>query len=521
MLKAEIALSDLAHTPTSCPDAAIVFGASRIEPYRHALLETLLVVTDGQWFVVVRERLKQKSAPRGSGSQRVDFHRFAELHRECLMWPLDYVMIEVAQAGCRLKLRAGALGCAPVYCRTTSDRLSVSWDFADFLARPLMPDLELAARYLGLGSTYSAQHLCAGITVLTERATLYVEPGQARYQYPNPAESRLVSPGGASGTLEEFEEILCRTIDARPLSGDMIAIELSGGLDSATVAAAATQLYGPVASKGILVDGDQRQAQRDRRDKIGRLLGLEDETVDIDAYPPSLDLRSRARAEYPNAELYLEAFDFLWSRAHAQGRKTLFTGVGGDELYPRYRDEGGDARSPSSLVANARHRAEAILTPPALEAARTVRGMDAPTSPVPVSALVASLCQAPHLLRHGLWPVNPLSHPRLVEFCHGLPPDKRHGREMSRQYLHGRLGGEVFRKDYIKETFAGVLPRLISQQHQSLVAQLSECALADLGLVDRRAALALLDEVATTRADAPAAPLIAFLWLERFVRQLS
>lgn len=89
------------------------------------------------------------------------------------------------------------------------------------------------------------------------------------------------------------------------------------------------------------------------------------------------------------------------------------------------------------------------------------------------------------------------------------------------RYLAAHLGADVFPPNYAKETFAAVLPNLISQQEMSLTSQLQECALADLGLVDRDAALALLSEVATTRSDAPAAPLIAFLWLERFVRQLA
>lgn len=521
MLKAEIALSDLSHTAI-WSDTHIRFGESRIEPYRHASLETLLVTTDGQWFVIVRERLARGDSSLQGTTQRVNQERFRQMHRDCLMWPLDYIMIEAAQAGCRIKLRAGAFGCAPVYCRTSSDSLSVSWDFADFLTRPMMPNLELASRYLGLNSVYSAQHLCAGISMLTERATLYMEPGQARYQYPMPAESLRPSPLRKEGdALGEFEELLCQTISARPLSAEKIAIELSGGMDSATVATAVSGLYGPVASKGILLDGSQRQAQLDRRRKIIDRLGLADETVDIDAYPPSLDLRPGRRLEYPNAELYLEAFDCLWARARAQGKELLFTGVGGDELYPRYRDEARSDKKPSSLVDEARRRAEKLLMPPALEATRALRSMDAPASPVPTSALVASLCQAPHLLRHGLWPVNPLSHPRLVAFCHSLPPGKRHDREMTRQYLRSHLGEDAFPRNYVKETFAGVLPRLISRHHEELVAQLSECALADFGLVDQRAALALLQEVAITQADAPTAPLVTFLWLERFVRQFA
>jgi asparagine synthase (glutamine-hydrolysing) len=50
--------------------------------------------------------------------------------------------------------------------------------------------------------------------------------------------------------------------------------------------------------------------------------------------------------------------------------------------------------------------------------------------------------------------------------------------------------------------------------------QLRDCALADLGLVDQRAALSLLELVAATKASAPTTALTSFLWLERCVREL-
>jgi asparagine synthase (glutamine-hydrolysing) len=140
---------------------------------------------------------------------------------------------------------------------------------------------------------------------------------------------------------------------------------------------------------------------------------------------------------------------------------------------------------------------------------------------VTVSGLLAGVCQAPHLLRHGLWPVNPLGAPDLVAFCHRLPKESRHGRAIMRRYLHGRLGEEVFPVGYVKETFAKVLSDLISREANTIAAQLQECALADLGLVDQRAVLALLDEVSTARTKAAMAPLANFLWLERLARQVA
>jgi asparagine synthase (glutamine-hydrolysing) len=90
-----------------------------------------------------------------------------------------------------------------------------------------------------------------------------------------------------------------------------------------------------------------------------------------------------------------------------------------------------------------------------------------------------------------------------------------------RQYLRSHLGEEIFSRGYVKESFTHVLPQVIALQARSIAAQLRECVLADLGLVQPQAALELLDRVAATRAPVPTAVLVSFLWLERFARQVS
>lgn len=521
MLKAEIVLRDLA-CPPQWSGGALALGESWIRPHVHGALETLFVHAEGQWFLVVRERHAGLSTEAAIGP--VDAERFGELYRASLTWPLDYVMIEGARDGHRLRVRSGVYGAAPVYCRSTTEKLSISWDLADFIGGVRSIDFDIASHFLALGSIYSAQHLCSGITLLTERASLFAEPGKARYQYPAAAEAAAPSrdPWSEAEAVEAFGTLLHAIVSARPATADRIAVELSGGMDSATVASVLATSHGAVGSRGILLGGDERDVQVRRREKIVRRLGLLDETVDIDAHLPSLDLQPGQRMVYPHAELYLEAFDRLWGSARAQGREMLYTGVGGDELFPTYRQESARAsHAGGALVDAARAHAAKLLTARAQDALGCSRMFDAPASPLPVSSLLASTCQAPHLLRHGLWPVNPLSDPRLVAFCYRLPKERRHGRATMRGYLRERLGGDVFPPDYTKETFARVLPGLISRHATTIAAQLRECALADLGLVDHRAALDLLQDVAATRGDAPAAPLISFLWLERFVRQLA
>jgi asparagine synthase (glutamine-hydrolysing) len=518
VLKADIAWSDLSQDPVWQTDD-IVLGNGRIVPYKHLALETLLVRTEGRWFAVVRERHASASFRDVAVDEVVTAERFDQLYRACLLWPLDYVMIEVAQQGRRVKLRAGVLGSAPVYCRATDQKLFISWDFADFLSDKLPIDFEVASSILALKQVYSARQICIGVHLLTERATFYLEPGRAKYRYP--AEFEVPSPSPAqerADAVVAFGQLLQRAIAMRPMTADRIVVELSGGMDSAAVACALAAMHGSITSQGILIGGDHRLPQIERRQKITTKLGLLDETVDIDILAPSLDLRPGSRNEYVNTEYYLEAFEALWRAASAQGRDLMFTGLGGDELFmgPDASEEGtitGDLK-----VTEPQFYASQLLTPRALSAARSAHAFDAPAGPVP--SVMASASKAHHLMQHGMWLINPLSDPSLMIFCYQLSPEHRSKRGTMRQYLSTCLGEEVFPNSYTKETFAQVLPMLITKQKVAIATQLRECALADLGLIDRNAVLALLDEVANGQLVAQTSPLVNFLWLERFVRQL-
>ena len=521
MLKADIAWSDLSRDPERSQDA-VALGASRIVPYPHAALEALVVRTEGRWFAMVRERMAGAGSPAAMTIETVGAGRFEELYRSCLLWPLDYVMVEAARQGPRIKLRAGVLGSAPVYCRATDEQVVVSWDFADFLAEKLPIDFEAASCSLALEQVYSARQICVGVHLLTERATFSLEPRRAQYRYPAAFEIPAAAPPRDDAEVQAaFGELLEQAIAKRPMTAGRIAAELSGGMDSAAVACALAKLYGPVASQGVLVGGDAERPQVERRRQIVARLGLLDQTAAIDALPPSLDLRPGpgARTAYVNTEYYLEAFEALWGAARAQGRDLMFTGLGGDELFLGEGEPGRDSVAGDLGRSESQRYARQLLTPRALSAARSLHAFDAPAGPVP--SVMASVGKAHHLMQHGMWPVNPLSDPHLTLFCCRLPPAQRRKRDTMRRYLRAGLGAEVFPDDYAKETFAQVFPRLIATHRQSLAAQLRECALADLGLVDRRAALALLDEVATTQAVAPTSPLVNFLWMERFARRLA
>lgn len=522
MIKASISFSDLAAAPL-LHDGQVHVGNSRITPYPHRSLEIFVICTKGRWFMTVRERMADGQPGQSGQMVSVSEERFEQLHREALLWPLDYLMVEVAQAGFRLKLHAGMLGTAPVYFRATDTGMTVSYDLADLLTRPCVLDAWIVSRRLGMHADYSARQICTGVLLLTERAVVFARPGSVRYQYPMAVEPALAeSESQLEDSVASFEAWLDHVMQARPLEVGSAAIELSGGMDSATVACALGERSKRLTSLGILLDDNEGQQTR-RREAIVRNLGLSDHTIAMSEFPPSLDLRPRTgHMEYPLADFYLEAFESIWDTARARGCDVILTGLGGDQLFPVYLDElQSESGSGNAIVASARQRADALLTPAALEASRALPAIDAPPGPLQASLLASNLCQSPHLLKRGLWPISPLGDPQLASRCQRLPFPSRRDRRTMREYLARRLGTEIFALGYTKETFAPVLPALISSQAKQIRAQLDQCALADMGLVNRNAALTLLDDLVRTRERSLTAPLASFLWMERFARQFA
>lgn len=525
MLKAHIDVTDLVFTPCFL-DGKLKIGRSVISAYDHACCETLFIQATDRWFYVVREQLDSSPDTLTQFLHNPDEYR--SLYQENVRWPLDYVLIEVVHNGqnARLRVRAGSLGMAPLYFSVSQGKLTLSWDFADLAAIGSHAiDFEIAAHFLALHTFYTSRQVCTGISMLTERSSLYVDGSDVRFIYPSAAPEAVPMPLRAEvDALAVFETLLNSALSARKGAVDTLALELSGGMDSTAVAVAAVTRWGaPIVSKGIILSGKCRESQIQRRQIVAEQLGLSDEQIEMTDFMPTLNLNPLCRnLEHPFAELYLDAFQALWASVSASGRGILLTGIGGDELFPRFDiDPGMKCPRAGDRLHVINTLAESLLTKRALHASRAALLCDAPRGVIPETSLLANVCRSPYMLRNGLWPVNPLCDPNLVAYCHRLPVEYRLKRELVRRYLRTKLKSDLFPINYEKETFESVLPEVIAQHSDRIGCQLRECALADLGLVKLDAVKALLDKVARTRNTAATAPVAFFLFLERFVRQIG
>ncbi|WP_271618132.1 hypothetical protein [Bradyrhizobium sp. CCBAU 51745] len=245
MLKAELKIGDLADNIPTVAGQSVSISESYIHPFVHSNVESVLVRSAGQWFFVVRERFQTDGNGQACSAitviSDVPVDRFQQLYQECLNWPLDFVLLEVAYRGGRLRVRADQLGSLPIYFSVKERWRSVtlSWDFADFLHESRLLDAEVLAHHLTMKACYSARQPCLGVNLLTAGAKLYVDGSETRFEYGSnglpPSPQSL--PEDVDAT-DEFSRILSKAVFSRASSIGRNAVELSGGMDSACVAMA-------------------------------------------------------------------------------------------------------------------------------------------------------------------------------------------------------------------------------------------------------------------------------------------
>jgi asparagine synthase (glutamine-hydrolysing) len=480
-------------------------GRSTILPYHHPALHACLLASPRRTAVLVRER--DDGEPRPS-AWTVTPCGEGELDRELAAarrWPLELLelLIERREGGAEVRLRCGRWGTAPVYLLARGGTLRVDWDVSrlyPYLRSDRLQPEVAAQVLLDLNHPYSRRTIFPGISMLTERATASWRPPSMRVEvaYPRPeghARARRLKRGAR--VVQTFREILAASLRRWLPSADggPVAVELSGGLDSSIVAAAAAGIAaGPVRSYGLLMPGAPGGHQRARRREVVRRFGLLDRARPCTDDPPfnAQGRRLRDLATMPWGEFYEEALGAMLDRAAADGAQLIFTGLGGDELcslQPGEVEEDEEADE-----AEARPAARAAY-PPFVTAAlreayeeRDAASDDPPQALLDSSALESAAAVSTLHLRSGVWPVHPLFTPELVEFCRRLPSAWRRERVIERKVL-AALGCSprvAYAKPEHLETFDEVMQLALRRASAGVIAALfRDSRLADQGLVDR------------------------------------
>ena len=470
------------------------YGTCFVAPYRHRRIAASSLRCGERIAFVIRERSSVSRAPNDvSAIGDVDDDAFDGALREAAAWPLNFVSLVVDHARRCAEIRSGEWGSAPLYALTRGGTLWADWDAArlyPFLRRGLdLPRAILAL--VEIGYPYSSQTIFEELVHLTERSVARWEAarGHLEIEYPRPVprlRPRKIREG--ADVLAAFDSLMREAVGLWTDPGQIVATELSGGIDSSAVATAlAINSDAPVRSYGLIMPGTDGVFQAERRDELAARFGLLDYARDCEEFLPFAADGERigAGSTIPWSEFYYDAVAALCREARQDGVDVLFTGAGGDEISTIMPDEEPD-----------RDIELGEDDPPALPPFLTVRGIEAyedacrrhwpaPGAAVERSCIEAAATNADVFLRHGLWPAYPYCAPRLVNFCRSLPLMWRQGRELQRLYLRRHGCTDRVARPEICETFADVMTMALQRNASVLTSLFQESRLAASGLVDR------------------------------------
>jgi asparagine synthase (glutamine-hydrolysing) len=244
----------------------------------------------------------------------------------------------------------------------------------------------------------------------------------------------------------------------------------------------------------MLLTGDMGRNQVDRRQELIQKFNATDHTVDAIAFPPLTSKGSRWHHKkiWAYDEPYSEALESMLSIAISNDNSIILTGIGGDELvlpdWFEVEDYHKNAEGKKNHFLNDSMFHTTGYMPNFVREFCIDAEISTPAAPKPIipeSALMASRCRAPVFLRNGIWPINPLCTPELVNYCHSLPLSWRAKKYLHRKLFleHGISENTVYPK--IRENFSGIMAYTVFTHSKQLIKNLlSSLIISELGLID-------------------------------------
>jgi asparagine synthase (glutamine-hydrolysing) len=496
MLKLRILADDMRY-PWEWVSDRWLCGSSWIEPFRHSMTAQHFL-TDG-----TRTALVNVARAVGDPEQLTRVHATSPaLYDEAIDAVLnrhdDWVMVETRRDG-HVRVLTGTHGTAPVYLTSRPDALYGSWDLLELRRHFVALDIAEIARRISLSARYTNATFWLDVHLITERScALYVQ-GKLSLRFPEPAEHSLARAvrNGAS-PVEAFDHLLTSAVRQSPWEGSSTAVQLSGGIDSTNTALSlgADGRGSGLVTAALILDGERgTQQTRRRRTLIEHIdQGWTDVTVNAEDHLPYApgSIFSRQVPVSPYGDLYLDAVDALHSQLEELGVRTVFTGIGGDELMAFTSTEAPQRAAPLSQLPS-------WLGPAAREALRDVDAGIAPASVAPETALMAKAGVAPPLLKRGMWPVHPLTEPALVRLCEWMPVSWRENKRLLRERIgrHG-LASEIAHPP-IPENFGNIMTIAMRRHGAVRLRRLLDegSPLLDSRLLDPQALRAVADRLDT------------------------
>ncbi|MGE8067532.1 asparagine synthase-related protein [Pseudomonas sp. NPDC089569] len=398
------------------------------------------------------------------------------------------------QHGNIIRIISSNEGSIPIYFCQNKEIIHFNWDFKEITStrQSLILDFEYLIKST-FEPTYTNRTAFQGISMLTAGASCTFSDETCNYKFPNTGKPSYqnIQNIECDEAAHIFLNLLKKKINLQLSDPNQIAIELSGGLDSSTVAIASalTHPSSKINTYGVIVsDPLLSESQQNRRNEVIKHIESDDYEIKIMDHLPSLYSPAQDRY-YLNSEAYGDAFDSIWSQAAKNGHHTLFNGCGGDELFPQFLDEDFSTDRLRSVSDDSWSLYNQILmsrlTPKVQDILGSYLPLCSPKTNVDTGLMLAMARRAPLLLRFNLIPMYPLRDNKIIEFCNTLPLNLRLNKTLLTNLISNTTHSRLF-SNYPKETFMHADETALLAQKKLLLNTCNKFKIIEIGLIDKK-----------------------------------
>jgi len=410
----------------------------------------------------------------------------------------EFLLIILKEKPFEIKVYRDAFCTLPIFYMQKDNFFFLSNEFTElssYLSKDDEIDIDfkrLAERLLFKGGL-SDKTIFSEIKILTERSILTGNNKGVKIKYPN-SNLILTKPLKLKDSLKSFTKILEKTLEnywSKFKQKECVGFEVSGGVDSVTP----IKFYSQIAKdrlKGfsMIFDGELGSGQKKKLKEIAKFSNIEvDFTPILNLWPLKSQTKSKKlKPFYLKREIYFEALDRMAQKAQNQGIKIIITGTGGDEAFAI------DPREKVGFHGSQEKKFRESFNVPSLFTNKLKQAFLYPSKdivPIPVvphSVLSSNSSRNNIYIRHNIWPVAPLAHPRFIKFCRSLSKNKKEKKKILRDYLKKLGYSEEIYNPQRNENFASFFDNTICRKEiKDLFTKLiSNSQLSKLGIIDKK-----------------------------------
>ncbi|MGK6356965.1 hypothetical protein ACMGDH_17260 [Sphingomonas sp. DT-207] len=487
MFQADLDFRDFG-APYKIVDGALVFGSSFVRPLDHRMVHWRVLASYSRLVLIASERFCGSEEVSGEHRQLDDAEIYVELAaaRDHL---LDFAILLLDRREPRVQYSTSPVVSVPAYIHATGDSVLIDWDYARLLQKiSVRPSIDIVLAQIAGRSIYDTRTVVEGLHRVTADSTITVTLAGLKASYPAAVEYEGPQEIVHGADLEAaLFDTVSTIIGARPLSPANVAVEVSGGMDSAlTALAAAGAIGGALLSAEARFNGAMGKAQDERRRLIIERGGFDDLAVPAERFAPFAPGTARRLGlnVLPDDENYPELFEVLFAALRSAGVDTLISGFGGDELYAIYEGEEEHRAEPDT--------SSPFLSTEGLQQAHMLSS-EYPASWLQPSSWQSAAARSQRVLRFGLWPIYPYINTSLARFVSCLPYEYRRDRTLLRKALTKVLGNSIYETNYTKETFGAVARRGIEENKEYLIGMVRATPLYSVQQINCRAIIEALN----------------------------